>query len=240
MKNSQTRGFANIILIVAVVILAGALGYVALVKKSTPAEQPQSNDLQSIQPVAIVTNNTLVQKNTVSNWQTYTNSQHGYWISFPQNTKVNLLGVGFDGTKWTSYSPENSMSPTTSWYASTCVSISDSSGDWYIYIASNSSQVPCSATGTSANNYPSSDTLVINGTQIVATGRVEKDKSGAVFNFNLNKIVTIEYVIQNRTGIGMSEQDYQNALVSIHNILSTLKTVKDFVPILPLDDGSRG
>lgn len=41
MKNIQTKGFANIILIVAVVILVGALGYVTLVKKSAPVEQQQ-------------------------------------------------------------------------------------------------------------------------------------------------------------------------------------------------------
>lgn len=53
MKNSQ-KGFANIILIVAVVILAGALGYVTLVKKSNIAEnaQPAKNTTIAETPTA--------------------------------------------------------------------------------------------------------------------------------------------------------------------------------------------
>lgn len=50
MENSQ-KGFSNIILIIAVVILASVLGYVTLVKKSVPFEQHQSNNSQNTQTV---------------------------------------------------------------------------------------------------------------------------------------------------------------------------------------------
>ncbi|MBI2055962.1 MAG: IPT/TIG domain-containing protein [Candidatus Sungbacteria bacterium] len=43
------KGFANIILIVLVVVLAGALGYVTLVKKLAPVEQPSTNNSQNTQ-----------------------------------------------------------------------------------------------------------------------------------------------------------------------------------------------
>jgi len=43
------KGFANIALIVLVVILASALGYVTLVKKPAPVERPQANNLQNTQ-----------------------------------------------------------------------------------------------------------------------------------------------------------------------------------------------
>ncbi|OHA26837.1 MAG: hypothetical protein A3D52_00520 [Candidatus Taylorbacteria bacterium RIFCSPHIGHO2_02_FULL_44_36] len=43
------KGFANIILIILVVILAGVLGYIILVKKSVSTEQPQLNNLQNTQ-----------------------------------------------------------------------------------------------------------------------------------------------------------------------------------------------
>lgn len=43
------KGFANMVLIVLVVVLAGALGYVTLVKKPAPVEQPQVNNSQNTQ-----------------------------------------------------------------------------------------------------------------------------------------------------------------------------------------------
>ena len=56
------KGFANIVLIVLVVVLAGALGYVTLVKKSTPTEQSQTNNSQNTQPTTPPpTNNTVSQ-----------------------------------------------------------------------------------------------------------------------------------------------------------------------------------
>ena len=56
--NNQ-KGFANIILIILVVVLAGALGYITLVKKPAPTEQPQSNNSQNTQqtPPPIVKQN---------------------------------------------------------------------------------------------------------------------------------------------------------------------------------------
>ena len=56
------KGVANIVLIILVVILAGALGYVTLVKKPAPNEQPQINNSQNTQPTTPPpTNNTVSQ-----------------------------------------------------------------------------------------------------------------------------------------------------------------------------------
>jgi len=49
-KPMNQKGFVNILLIILVVVLAGALGYVTLVKKPAPTEQSQSNNLQNTQP----------------------------------------------------------------------------------------------------------------------------------------------------------------------------------------------
>ncbi len=59
------KGFANIviILIVLVVVLAGALGYVTLVKKSAPVEQPQTNNSQNTQSTTPPATNNTVSKN---------------------------------------------------------------------------------------------------------------------------------------------------------------------------------
>ncbi len=50
--NINQKGFANIVLIVLVVILAGALGYVTLVKKTAPTEQSQTNNSQNTRTIA--------------------------------------------------------------------------------------------------------------------------------------------------------------------------------------------
>src|SRR3989344_3023082 len=50
MNMNNQKGFANIALIVLVVILAGALGDVTLVKKPAPVEQSQINNLQNTEP----------------------------------------------------------------------------------------------------------------------------------------------------------------------------------------------
>ncbi len=53
MKNSQ-KGFANIILIVAVIIFVGALGYVTLVKKTATIEQQQPSIVENTLPTTCV------------------------------------------------------------------------------------------------------------------------------------------------------------------------------------------
>lgn len=58
------KGFTNIVLIILVVILASALGYVTLVKKPALVEQPQTNNSQNAQPPATTlppSNNTVSQ-----------------------------------------------------------------------------------------------------------------------------------------------------------------------------------
>ncbi|KKU15636.1 MAG: hypothetical protein UX22_C0006G0044 [Candidatus Jorgensenbacteria bacterium GW2011_GWA2_45_9] len=60
--NNQ-KGFANIVLIVLVVILAGALGYVILVKKPAPVEQSQTNNLQNTEPTTPPPANNSVSQN---------------------------------------------------------------------------------------------------------------------------------------------------------------------------------
>lgn len=44
------KGFTNTVLIVLVVVLASALGYITLIKKPASTEQPQSNNSQNTQP----------------------------------------------------------------------------------------------------------------------------------------------------------------------------------------------
>lgn len=58
------KGSANMVLIILVIILAAALGYVTLVKQQISNEQPQLNNLQNIQqiPQPVVNQNPLPAK----------------------------------------------------------------------------------------------------------------------------------------------------------------------------------
>ena len=51
------KGFAYTMLVVLVVVLAGVLGYVVLVKKPAPTEQPQPSNLPNTQQTPPVTKN---------------------------------------------------------------------------------------------------------------------------------------------------------------------------------------
>ena len=57
------KGFANTVLIILVVVLASALGYVTLVKKSAPVEQPGVSNSQNAEPTTPPSINNTVSQN---------------------------------------------------------------------------------------------------------------------------------------------------------------------------------
>ena len=61
------KGFTNIILVIAIVILVGAVGYFTFVKKSTPSTRQQTS-------------------NTASNYKTYTNVKYHFTLQIPKNS----------------------------------------------------------------------------------------------------------------------------------------------------------
>lgn len=76
--NNQ-KGFANIISIMVVVILLGAVGYFAFVKKSEPiAQQPTPTPVQTRKPVSPTP---TLTPNPTANWKTYTNTQYGFSLT---------------------------------------------------------------------------------------------------------------------------------------------------------------
>lgn len=86
--NMNQKGFANIVLIILVVILAGALGYAILVKKSTPTEQSQTNNSQNTQTTTLPpTNNTVSQTspaiNNTADWKTFSSDLMGIEVRYP-------------------------------------------------------------------------------------------------------------------------------------------------------------
>ena len=88
--NMNQKGFSNIVLIVLIVIvLAGVVGYMALVKKSAPTEQ--SNNVQNVQPTPPTTTNNLppppVAKET-SGLKTYSDNSLGFTFQYPNDYTV--------------------------------------------------------------------------------------------------------------------------------------------------------
>lgn len=82
------KGFANIVLIVLVVILAGAVGYLTLVKKSstpTSETQPTNNSPTQQTPPASTTQTSPPLSNANKpGWKIYSGA--GFEVQYPENT----------------------------------------------------------------------------------------------------------------------------------------------------------
>lgn len=73
------KGFANIILIVIVVLAVGVVGYFAFVKKSAPTAQPAPTPPQTDNAAS----STPTQKNETANWKIYSNSKYNFSLKYP-------------------------------------------------------------------------------------------------------------------------------------------------------------
>ena len=90
--NMNQKGFANIILIVVIVILLGAVGYFAFVKKSEPvAQQPTPTPTQTNIPTP------TPAPNKTANWKTYNNTQYGFQFKYPPNLDIKTITVSGPG-----------------------------------------------------------------------------------------------------------------------------------------------
>jgi hypothetical protein len=139
------RGFVSLGLVLLIVIGLAVLG-----GATWWANRHTTNTLDQAvgQTASTATENGNTQPsqaaNAYANWRTYTNTYHGYSISYP---------------------PGAVLSGMMDWYSSTCVDIKDSSGKWYEEISTEVqyAQVPCGGTGTSATNYKATDMVTIDG-----------------------------------------------------------------------------
>ena len=85
--NNQ-KGFANIILVIVIVVLVGAVGYFSFVKKSEPiAQQPTPTPTQTNTPTKNPTP-TQTPKDEIASWKTYGNDQYGFEFKYPANYVV--------------------------------------------------------------------------------------------------------------------------------------------------------
>ncbi len=77
---NQQKGFANIALVVLVIVLAGAVGYFVLFKKSP--EVAQKTNTPTLTPTQTKTQNPT-PKDEIMNWKIYTNTQYGFEVRYP-------------------------------------------------------------------------------------------------------------------------------------------------------------
>ncbi|MEK7062180.1 MAG: PsbP-related protein [Patescibacteria group bacterium] len=89
------KGFANIILVVVIVILLGVVGYFALVKKSEPIAQ--QTPISTPPTTQTPTQQTPAPKDETVNWKTYTNTNRGYSIKYPSDWAFEEQGNGDGG-----------------------------------------------------------------------------------------------------------------------------------------------
>lgn len=87
------KGFANIILVVVVVVLVGAVGYFAFVKKSEPtAQQPTPTPTQINTPISPAptptTQQTPPKADETQGWLVFTNKKYNYSFKHPQGSSV--------------------------------------------------------------------------------------------------------------------------------------------------------
>lgn len=79
------KGFANIILIVLVVVLAGTIGYFVLRQKQEPVIQ------QAITPPSTATTlqpTAPTSADEIANWKTYRNEKYGFEVKYPPSFEV--------------------------------------------------------------------------------------------------------------------------------------------------------
>lgn len=71
------KGFANIVAVMVVVILTGAVGYFVLIKRPMIATPGTSSSSQNTVP-----------PDTTAQWKTYTNEENKYRVSYPPDWKL--------------------------------------------------------------------------------------------------------------------------------------------------------
>lgn len=91
---NHQKGFANIVMVLAIVILVGVAGYFVFVNKSEPVAQQTPTPTQTQKPTLPTPTPT---PNPTANWKTYTNTEYGLELKYPPtwNVQEKVTGFGF-------------------------------------------------------------------------------------------------------------------------------------------------
>ncbi len=97
--NISQKGFANIILVVVIVVLVGAVGYFALVRKPASVVNPEGSVNQT--PSSTISTQ-------LADWKTYRMDEYGFEVKYPADMEVQQLGpFGVGYFKFVFQTPNN-------------------------------------------------------------------------------------------------------------------------------------
>ncbi|OGZ43659.1 MAG: hypothetical protein A3C80_04560 [Candidatus Ryanbacteria bacterium RIFCSPHIGHO2_02_FULL_45_43] len=89
-NHMNQRGFANMVLVVVIVILVGAVGYFMFVKKFEPgSQQPTPTPTQTNTAVSP----TPTPQSETAQWKIFTNTEYKYRINYPPDWELGQITV---------------------------------------------------------------------------------------------------------------------------------------------------
>ena len=88
------KGFTNLILVLVIVVIAGAVGYFALMRKSTlPVQQTPTPTTSQVPATQQPTSINPTPSNAITNLKTYRNEKYGFEFQYPFNWSIRTDGV---------------------------------------------------------------------------------------------------------------------------------------------------
>ncbi len=216
---NQQKGFANIILVVVIVILVGAVGYFAFVKKSEPvAQQPTPTPGQTKTPVSPTPTPTPITSTT----QNYKGT--GFSVSYPKSWVIQNHGCSdMGGTDCTNLAPTAAIAYYKQKYGDDSLSLAG-------FSAHKTNQTPREWLGTiiGGGTFAEDKQITINGYSAAFVKSVAPNAYTDYYYAVANKGTVIYFVFRSYSeshpyGQPVQIDDYSQYLSDFQSIVNSIK-----------------